>query len=159
MKKIEKLRLYFETTVFNYYFDSERDGHEDVVKLFEAVKDGRFEGYTSDYVVQELKRAPEPKRTNMLNLIDTYSLTMLYPKPEVTRLRSLYIERGIIPASHTLDSTHVAITSVYELHCIVSYNFHHINRMKTKTLTSVVNTEEGYNSIMIATAEEVLENA
>lgn len=64
---IEKLRLYLETTVFNYYFDEDRLGHEDVLKLFEAIKAGKYEAYTSSYVMQELEQAPEPKRANMFS--------------------------------------------------------------------------------------------
>ena len=37
MLKNFRLRLYLETTVFNYFFD-ERKGHENVVKLFEAIR-------------------------------------------------------------------------------------------------------------------------
>ena len=60
-----RLRLYLETTTFNYYYD-DRKGHDDVVRLFEALKAGQFAGYTSDYVTEEIEDAPEPKRTNML---------------------------------------------------------------------------------------------
>ena len=44
--KIGKLKLYLETTVFNYYFDEDRTGHEDVLKLFEAIEFGKFEVYS-----------------------------------------------------------------------------------------------------------------
>ena len=71
MLKNFRLRLYPETTVFNYFFD-ERKGHEDVVKLFEEIKAGKFKGYTSQYVIDELKRANEPERTNMFSLIEDY---------------------------------------------------------------------------------------
>ena len=37
MIDIRKLRLYLETTVFNYYFDIDREGHYDTIKLFEAI--------------------------------------------------------------------------------------------------------------------------
>ncbi|GHS95813.1 hypothetical protein AGMMS50276_12820 [Synergistales bacterium] len=49
------MRLYLETTMFNYYFDVERDGHVDVVRLFESVRDGKHEAFTSDYTVLELQ--------------------------------------------------------------------------------------------------------
>ena len=127
---IEKLRLYLETTVFNYYFDEDRPGHEDVLMLFEAIKAGKYEAYTSSYVMQELEQAPEPKRANMLALIEEYHLNILNTSSKIRRLGELYIERGIIPASHLFDSLHVALASVYELDCIISYNFHHINREK-----------------------------
>ena len=156
MKIIEKLRLYLETTVFNYYFDEDRQGHEDVLKLFEAVRSGRFEIYTSDLVIRELEKAQEPKRTKMLSLIEDYKPKMLENSSKVKYLGQLYIENAIIPASHLFDSLHVAIASVYELDCIVSYNFHHINRNKTRFMTASINKEEGYSGIMIVTAEEVL---
>ena len=158
MRIIEKLHLYLETTVFNYYFDEDRPGHEDVLKLFEAIKAGKYEAYTSSYVMQELEQAPEPKRANMLALIEDYQLNILNTSSKIRRLGELYIERGIIPASHLFDSLHVALASVYELDCIVSYNFHHINRNKTRIMTANINKEEGYGGIMIITAEEVLDN-
>ena len=46
-----KLKLYLETTVFNYYFDDDREGHENVLELFEAIKAGKFEAYTSELVL------------------------------------------------------------------------------------------------------------
>ena len=156
MRIIKKLRLYLETTVFNYYFDEDRPGHEDVLRLFEAIKADKYEAYTSNYVMQELEQAPEPKRTSMLALIEKYKLEIVNTSSKVGQLGELYVEKGIVPASHLLDSLHVAIASVYELDCIVSYNFHHINRNKTRIMTAIINKEEGYDGIMIVTAEEVL---
>ncbi|MBR0151350.1 MAG: PIN domain-containing protein [Synergistaceae bacterium] len=147
-----------ETTVFNYYFDEDRPGHDDVLRLFEAIRAGEFEVYTSDYVVQEIENAPEPKRSGMLALVEDYGLNVLHTSLKVRLLGEIYVEKGIIPASHLLDSLHVAMASVYELDCIISYNFHHINRNKTRLMTASVNKEEGYSGVMIATAKEVLNN-
>lgn len=154
--KIGKLRLYLETTVFNYYFDEDRKGHEDVLKLFDSIKADKYDVYTSELVIKELERAQQPKRDNMLALVKNYKLKVLSSNSEVERLGELYIENGIIPASHVLDSLHVAMTSVYEIDYIISYNFHHINRNKTRERTMIVNNEEGYGGIMITTAKEVL---
>ncbi len=150
------MRLYLETTVFNYFYDTERKGHDDVVTLFEKIKEGKFKGYTSQYVTEELEKAQEPKRTNMLALIEKYEITELKTSPEAVKLAKKYIESGIIPASHFYDSVHVAVSSVHELEVIVSYNFHYINRNKTKIQTAIINSYEGYNQIAICTAEEVL---
>ncbi|MBR0151834.1 MAG: PIN domain-containing protein [Synergistaceae bacterium] len=145
-----------ETTVFNYYFDEDRPGHEYVLRLFEAIRAGEFEVYTSDLVLEELENAQEPKRSKMLSLIEYYRPKPLENSSETQRLGQLYIEKGVIPASHIFDSLHIAIASVYELDCIVSYNFHHINRNKTRIMTASINREEGYSGIMIVTAKEVL---
>jgi predicted nucleic acid-binding protein len=58
-------RVYLETTMFNYYFDEERDGHADTVRMFEAVGRGEYEGYTSEYAIIELQRAKERKSSDM----------------------------------------------------------------------------------------------
>lgn len=152
------MRLYLETTVFNYYFDTEREVHEDVVRLFEAIRAGRYEGYASTLVTDELKRAPEPKRSNMLALTDKYGVTVLDSKPTVERLSDIYIANGVIPSSHILDSEHIALASVYGPDVVVSYNFHHINRDKTRLLTTVINQREGHSAVIICTAKEVLNN-
>ena len=154
--KIGKLKLYLETTVFNYYFDEDRTGHEDVLKLFEAIEAGKFEVYTSRYVTDELIKAPEPKNNNMIALIDKYNIIHLELTDEVFDLAELYIATNIIPASYFYDSVHVAVASVYGLDGIISYNFEHINRDKTRLLTTSVNNEEGYGGIVICTAKEVL---
>lgn len=150
-----KLRVYFETTTFNYFFD-ERKGHEDVVKLFEAVKAGEIIGYTSRYVTDELDDAPEPKRSEMLALIEDYDITVLEYSTEADRLARKYIADGAVPKSQFYDSLHIAIASANEINFIVSYNFHHINRNKTRAKTAAINIAEGYSPIIICTAEEVL---
>jgi predicted nucleic acid-binding protein len=159
MVMIKKLRLYLETTVFNYYFDEARDGHEDTVRLFEAIGNGGYEAYTSEYVTLELKKTiQERKRNNMLDLIENYNINTLNPDNEVVRLGNLYIINNIIPKRYFLDSLHIAIATVNELDCVLSYNFGHINRLKTKVLTGQLNRKEGYNSIVICTPREVPED-
>ena len=152
------LRLYLETTVFNYYFDVNREGHDDVVKLFEAIRAGRYEGYASRYVTNELEDAHEPKRSNMLALIDQYGITVLSAKPNVDRLADIYIANGIVPASYRYDSAHIAFATVHEIGFVISYNFKHINREKARIQTAIINHAEGYPSVVICIAKEVLSN-
>ena len=40
-------KVYLETTMFNYYFDTERDAHSDTVKLFEEIRAGKYQAFTS----------------------------------------------------------------------------------------------------------------
>jgi len=152
------MKLYLETTMFNYYFDTERDGHTDTVRLFEAIGRGEYEGYTSEYVTLELKRAKEPKRSEMLSLINKYGITLLDFEDEAIRLANLYVDYKIIPQRKLLDGAHIGIASYHNLNCILSFNFEHINKLKTKDMTALVNLREGYKGIIICTPMEVLEN-
>jgi hypothetical protein len=46
---VMNLKLYLETTIFNFYFEEERDGHDATMRLLEAIGAGKYKGYTSDY--------------------------------------------------------------------------------------------------------------
>lgn len=143
--------------MFNYFFDAERDGHADTVRLFEAIGAGEYEGYTSRYVVYELQNAPEPKQSDMLKLIDKYHIAVLEVDNESDRLADVYIQEGIIPPKYRLDGAHIAAASVSNLNCVLSFNFKHINKLRTKEMTALVNLREGYRGITICTPMEVLE--
>ena len=149
-------RIYLETTMFNYYFDTERDAHADTVKLFDEIKAGKYEAYTSVHVIDELGEAKEPKRSSMLNLIKYYNINVLDYSDEARDLADIYVNEGVIPASKRLDSLHIAIATVNELEYIFSFNFQHINRVKTKTMTNLINSRESYKSITITVPAEVI---
>ena len=152
------MKLYFETTMFNYYFDDDRDGHIDTVRLFEAVRNGKHEAYTSIYTLGELEDAQEPKRSQMLALIDEYNITVLPITNESNHLTNLYVTKNIVPDRFRIDGAHIGIACIYGLDYILSYNFKHINRAKIKLLTGRINQEQGYGTSVICTAKEVLED-
>ena len=152
------MKLYFETTMFNYYFDKERNGHSDTIQLFKTFRKRKHEVFTSFYTVGELDDAQEPKRSKMLSLIEKYDITVLSITDESEQLADIYVAKGIIPAKYRLDGAQIAISAIYGLDYILSYNYQHINRAKTKLLTDRINHTKGYNSVLICTAKEVLED-
>ena len=152
------MKLYLETTVFNYYFDSERDGHADTVRLFEKIRLGYYQAYTSGYTVEELLDAPEPKRSKMMALIDEHDVEILSVTEKTNMLADIYVEQGVVPSRFRLDGAHIAIASIHGLDCVISYNFQHINRVKAKFLAERVNHENGYKTAVICTAKEVLDD-
>lgn len=105
-----------------------------------------------------MSAAPEPKRGKMLGLLSDYGITVLDVTSESDTLAALYIKEEIIPARFFLDGAHIAMASIHGLDVIISYNFKHINRVKTKLLTGKLNRAQGYGSAVICTAKEVLED-
>jgi predicted nucleic acid-binding protein len=158
MVVIRKLRLYLETTLFNYYFDEERDGHADTVKLFEAIGTGKYEGYTSEYVIFELKNSYEPKRSDMLALLNKYNIVVLEADDESKLLAYKYISEHVISDNYLLDCLHIASASVHGLDCVMSFNYKHINRLRTKQMAALINLNEGYKTVIICTPMEVMDN-
>jgi len=151
-------KIYLETTVFNHFFDYDREAHFATVKLFEEIQAGKYEAFTSTYVIDELEGANEPKRSNMLALIGKYNIKVLEDEAEAERLAELYVVANIIPAKFMYDGLHIAAATINDLDYIFSLNFKHINRIKTKTMTSNVNIREGYRPITIASPMEVIED-
>ncbi|MCL1912029.1 MAG: PIN domain-containing protein [Leptospirales bacterium] len=125
-------KVYLETTIFNYYFDKEKNAHPATVDFFETIGFGQFEGYTSVYTYNELNQAPEPLRSNMLDLIEKYHIIVLDTSDEIDQLAEKYILNNIIPRKKNLDALHIAIASVNELDIILFFNFKNINKLKKK---------------------------
>ena len=111
--KVQK--VYLETTLFNYYFDEDRDAHADTITLFEECAAGRFEPYTSLYVIDELEDAPSEKRDKMIALIERYEITVLAASDEADNLARRYISEGALPQGSLSDASHIAAASVNAL--------------------------------------------
>ena len=76
--------------------------------MFDEIKAGLYEPYTSDYVFVELRRAAGPKQSQMIALTEQYGVTLLEPSIEADRLAQIYAGEGIIPAKHFVDAAHIA---------------------------------------------------
>jgi hypothetical protein len=155
-------RIYLETTMFNFYFAPDKPGYRvlkgQVLQIFDLIKAGEYEPYTSVYAVEELDTtAGEEKRERMKGLIIDYGVTLLDKSDEADRLAALYVESGAVPARYPTDAAHIAVTAVNGLDFIVSLNFEHIARPWTVERVRLVNIQEGYKSIGIYKPAEVLE--
>jgi predicted nucleic acid-binding protein len=156
---MRKQKIHLETTLFNHYFDEDRGiAHESSVVLFKEIKDEKYEAYTSRYVIDELTNAQEPKREKMLNLILEHDIPILEPNDEAVRIADLYISENIIPQKYRMDGLHIAIATVNDLNMIISMNFQHIVKRKTKLLTGNINTLNGYHAVEIYSPMEVVDN-
>ena len=150
-------RIYLETTMFNYYLEREREAYADTVKLFEEIKAGKYQAFTSMYATREMVRAPEERAQKMIDLISEFGITILEANEEVDALAAAYQAQGIIPPGSTVDAQHIAVATVNDLDMIISLNFRHIVRKKTVTMTGRINTDLGYKPVEIHSPMEVVE--
>ncbi|MBU1487381.1 type II toxin-antitoxin system VapC family toxin [bacterium] len=150
-----KLKIYLDTTIPNFVFNPHTpDKQETVTKLFEEIDAEKFEAYISQVVIDEVEDAPEPKRSEMLKLLKGTELLAI--TKECEELAEEYIVKEIIPRKNEEDALHIAIATYYEVDALVSYNFEHIVRLKTKREVPVVNMLiGGYRTPDIITPEEV----
>jgi predicted nucleic acid-binding protein len=155
---MKKPKIYLETTLFNYYFDKDRDAHADTVQLFKEIAAGKYEAFTSTYVTEELEKAANPKRDKMLGLFKEYGIAILAPTAEADRMADIYVTEGVIPKKYLTDALHIAITTVYALDMIISLNFSHIVKRKTILTTGKINVLNGYHAVEIYSPMEIINN-
>ena len=156
---MERPKIYLETTLFNYYFDTDRDDlHTDTVKLFAEIAEGKYDAFTSTEVTRELENAPIPKKDRMLALIGKYPIATLPVNDAANKLADIYVAEGIIPAKYRADGVHIAVAAVNGLDYVVSMNFKHIVKPKVKRLANAVNIVKGYHPVEIISPMEVTEH-
>ena len=148
-------KIYLETTMFNYFFDTDRDAHADTVKLFEEIAAGKYDAYTSRTVIEELEKTKGDKREKMLGLIADREIPILETNVEAERLADIYVAEGVIPQNYRTDGLHIAIAAVNDLDMIISMNFQHIVKRKTVKMTAALNSINGYRAVEIYSPMEV----
>jgi predicted nucleic acid-binding protein len=159
MNFLKQLKIYLETTVFNFKFaEDSPDKKADTIKLFDEISEGKYVAYTSNYVLQELVKAEEPKRSDMVALVEQYKIRFLEADEIAEKLADKYVAEGIIPSKYKTDGIHIAMATINDLDIIVSYNFQHIVKLKTIIGTESINLREGYKRIGIYSPTEVIEN-
>jgi len=160
---MRKLSLYLDTSVISFALsqDIPDDDRNITLKLIGEINKDRFEGFISDTVIRELGNTQDAvKRRKLLKLVDNIEFSeVLSVNEEIDRVADKYIEEGIIPAVYRDDALHIAITSVKGLDILVSWNFKHLVKHKTRIEVAGVNTLLGYKAIDICTPWEVIEDA
>ena len=154
---MEKPKIYLETTLFNDYFDTDRDAHAYISALFTEITEGKFEAFTSDAVVGELKNAPIEKREKMLALLGEYPITPLPVNDAANTLADFYVTEKIIPEKYREDGAHVAVAAVNGLDVVVSMNFQHLIKPKVKRLANAVNVLKGFHPVEIVSPMEIVQ--
>jgi len=160
---MEKLKIYLETSIFSFYHETREYGEypkfkTQVRELFERIKTGEFEPFTSIFVMNEIIKEKDPEKLEkMRNLVSDYGITFLEVTDEVARIAALYIQEGAISPAWETDALHIAMAAVHGLDLIVSLNFTHIVRIWTIDRVRRVNKRESYQGIGIYRPSEVLE--
>lgn len=156
---MKKLKLYLDCSIYNFAIANDvPEEREITLKLFEEIRSEKYEVFISDVVFREINKAPETVAVLLKDLITGLNPQDLPMNDEVQSLANEYIERGIIPVKYLDDALHIAAASVYNVDVILSWNFQHIVKLKTKREVTGVNIGLGYKEIEIYSPREVVED-
>ncbi len=156
---MKKLKLYLDTSIINFVFYDKRPEEQKLtVQLFDEIREGKYEVFISEIVLNEIDRAPQDIAKQLKAAIEEFSPEELVVDEEVQELANKYMEQGVIPVKYRDDALHIAVASVNSLDVIVSWNFKHIVKLKTKREVTGINALMGYKQIEIYSPLEVVEN-
>ena len=89
-------------------------------------------------------------------LLCVKSFTVLTETPEVVALVDKLLQNHAVPPSSYADAYHLAIAIVSGMDYLLSWNFKHIVRLKTKDIVRVTATVQGYRPIDIIAPTELI---
>ena len=146
--------LYFDTSVISAYYDERaKERQEATIKFWENVLPD-YRVYISEITVKELEDTRnETLRKKFKGLIKSFKV--LKTNKEVRDLANAYIERVVFPEKYLDDALHVAVASFYGISYVVSWNFEHLVKVKTRKSVNLVNILEGYKDIEIISPQEL----
>jgi hypothetical protein len=153
-----KPKLYLDSSVFIGYFDDDEDERErkDVTRRFFEVEapSQRYELVSSELVLQALE--------NVLpgaNLVDfAKSLPVVYfpMTDEVNRLAQKIITERLIDNYNFKIAPHLAFALLQQVKYIVSWDFKHMFKPRTKKAVKMMSLQKGVLEIKIITPEAVV---
>jgi len=155
---MRKLKLYVETSVWNFYFADDAPEKREITKEFlKSVKQGRYDIFISQIILNEIDKADEAKKNQLMQLIKEHQPQELDITQEITDLSKEYISQGVIPKVKVEDALHVAISTVYEMDALISWNNKHLVNLLKMEKINRVNLKEGYTKYLeIITPMEVI---
>jgi predicted nucleic acid-binding protein len=145
-------KIYLDTSVISALFDHRTPERMSMTKsAWEQFNN--YETYISDRVLGELNRVSEPLREKFLKVIEDFAV--LSTSENAHSLAKTYIEQGIFPEKYYDDALHVAIASVNQIGILLSWNFTHLVKLKTRRMVALVNTLENYLPVEILSPPEL----
>ena len=151
------LRLYLDTSVPSLLFSPDDPEKQELTKSFFARTGTSKEHYlyVSYLTMEEIENTPDVEKKGSIKQVVS-GLPVLESSQEATELADRYLKEGIVPAKYRDDALHLAIASTNDIDVVVSWNFDHIVRFKTKHGVTGINTLLGYKVIDIISPQELL---
>lgn len=122
-------------------------------RFFENVD--KLDVYISEVVLAEIGKTRNTQLRNKLQKLVT-SFNILPIDEEGRTLAEEYVRHGAIPEDYSEDALHIAIATINGMNYLLSWNFEHLVKVKTRRIVSMVNTSLGYPYLEIVTPAEVI---
>lgn len=148
------MKIYLDTSVMSALFDDKNSERKVLTEEFFS-KIGIYDVYISELTVAEIEKTPDQTlRSKMKQVVKGFSVLEI--SESVEELAKEYVKYGAIPESNPENAYHVAIAVLKEMDYLLSWNFRHIVRRRTKDIVKMVNTLRNLKPVEKMTPGELL---
>ena len=148
-----KNKIYLDTSVISALFDERTPERMSMTSDFWSNKLNDYEVVISELVLDEIERANERVKDKMLASIKDFIVLKVSKQAE--DLAQIYLKQGIFPERYFDDALHVALASVNQIGILLSWNFTHLVKLKTRRMVSIVNLAENIMPVEIVSPPEL----
>ena len=127
------------------------------MRLWELFKQGRYQVFISDIVIQEINDCREEKLQVLRDYLKQIEYDIIETDSRTVELAEKFIDFGILRQKSFDDCQHIAAAILAGCDIIVSWNFKHIVNVKTIRGVKVITTLEGYKDLLIYPPSVLLE--
>ncbi len=146
---MNKLKLYLETSVWNFYYADEAPEKQAITRqFFHSLPNDKLELYISEVVLDEIDGASAQKKIQLLQLINTHQPRSLMLNTAVQELANAYLAHKLLPPQADYDAQHIAVATVHQLDVIVSWNLRHIANIHRQQRVQTFNQANGYPNLL-----------
>jgi len=152
-----KLKIYLDTSVISARFDDRNPGRKVLTENFfhHVTESNQFEIYISDLTMDEITKTKNLELKKQMQLCASFFTVLRSDTQEVITLVNQLLQHQAVPQQSREDAFHIAIAVVAGIDYLLSWNFKHIVRLKTKDIVRMVTTVQGYKPINIIAPTEL----
>ena len=148
------MKLYLDTSVISAFFDTRNPERKTLTEDF-FHSSGEFEIFVSELTLAEIEKTPDTELLEkMRDLVSPFNVLELSQEMEI--LAREYIHQGAVPKAYSEDAYHIAAAVIGDMDYLLSWNFRHIVRNRTRDVVRMVNTMRLLKHIEIITPGELL---
>jgi hypothetical protein len=151
-------RVYVETTIPSFYYETraaaELVAMRRITRHWWVRHRPSFQLCTSDAVIAELSQAPEPKRSQVLNLMR--GVERLQIPEEAIAVAEAYIAQTVMPREAGGDALHLALASIHKIEFLLTWNCRHLANANKFRHIAQLNTRMGLFVPILTTPQALL---
>jgi hypothetical protein len=153
--------VFIETTIPNYHVarrsrDIVQAARQELTIDWWESRRRAYDLYTSQPVLDEVARGEQEMATARLELLKDVPLLAI--NEAVVSLAESLIHKGIIPEKAGEDALHISCASVHQMGYLLTWNCRHIANPHIQRRIRAALGAYGYDTPIICTPEEFLEN-